>query len=378
MKETTISQVFNKISEPRNAASVRHPLINILTITVCAIISGCDNFNDIEEYGKSKIKWFRKFLDLKHGIPSHDTFNDVLNRINPDEFNTAFIQWVSEISNRKEGVIALDGKVMRRTLDKVSGMSATHLVSAWSVENNFCLGQVKVSDKSNEITAIPVLLELLNIKGSTITMDAMGCQYKIGDQIVDKGADYVLGLKGNQGEFFDDVKLYLDSQLACKFKEKTHSVHSSITGDHGRIETREVWLVADVDWLIARHPRWKSLKSIALICSKREVNGIESYEQRYYISSHKDKDAEFMAHAIRCHWHVENKLHWQLDVSFNEDQNRLRSGYAAQNISLINKVALNLLKNERSVKVGIKGKRLKAGWDNAYMMKVLTVGLNIV
>lgn len=378
MKETTISQVFNQISEPRNAASVRHPLINILTITICAIISGCDNFNDIEEYGKSKIKWFRKFLDLKHGIPSHDTFNDVLNRINPVEFNTAFSKWVSEISKHKEGIIALDGKVMRRTLDKVSGMSATHLVSAWSVENNFCLGQVRVADKSNEITAIPVLLELLNIKGSTITMDAMGCQYKIGDQIVDKGADYVLGLKGNQGEFFDDVKLYLDSQLTSGFKEQTHSVHRSITGDHGRIETREVWLVAGVDWLIARHPRWKSLKSIALICSKREVNGVESYEQRYYISSHKDKDAEFMAHAIRSHWHVENKLHWQLDVSFNEDQNRLRSGYAAQNISLINKVALNLLKNEQSVKVGIKGKRLKAGWDNVYMMKVLTVGLNIV
>lgn len=378
MKETTISQVFSEITEPRNAASVRHPLINILTITICAIISGCDNFNDIEEYGKSKIKWFRKFLDLKHGIPSHDTFNDVLNRINPVEFNTAFTKWVSEISKYKEGVIALDGKVMRRTLDKVSGISATHLVSAWSVENNFCLGQVKVSDKSNEITAIPVLLELLNIKDSTITMDAMGCQYKIGDLIVDKGADYVLGLKGNQGEFFDDVKLYLDSQLTCEFKEQTHSVHRSINGDHGRIDTREVWLVADVDWLIARHPRWKSLKSIALICSKREVNGVESYEQRYYISSHKEKDAEFIAHAIRSHWHVENKLHWQLDVSFNEDQNRLRSGYAAQNISLINKVALNLLKNERSVKVGIKGKRLKAGWDNAYMMKVLTVGLNIV
>ncbi len=378
MKESTISQVFSEISDPRNAASVRHPLINILTITICAIISGCDNFNDIEEYGKSKIKWFRRFLDLKHGIPSHDTFNDVLNRINPVEFNTAFTQWVSEISKQKEGIIALDGKVMRRTLDKVSGMSATHLVSAWSVENNFCLGQVKVADKSNEITAIPALLELLDIKDSTITMDAMGCQYKIGDQIVDKGADYVLGLKGNQGEFFDDVKLYLDSQLTREFKAQTHSVHRSINGDHGRIETREVWLVTDVNWLIARHPRWKSLNSIALICSRREVNGVESYEQRYYISSHKDKDAEFMAHAIRSHWHVENKLHWQLDVSFNEDQNRLRSGYAAENISLINKVALNLLKNEKSVKVGVKGKRLKAGWDNAYMMKVLTVGLNIV
>ncbi len=378
MKETTISQAFSQLSEPRNSTSVKHPLINILTIAICAIISGCDNFNAIEEYGKSKIKWFRRFLDLKHGIPSHDTFNDVLNRLNPIEFNAAFTKWVNEISKNKEGVIALDGKVMRRTLDKVSGMSATHLVSAWSVENNFCLGQVKVADKSNEITAIPILLELIDIKEATVTTDAMGCQYKIGAQIVEKKGNYVLGLKGNQGEFFNDVKLYIDTQLKTKFKTVHHSVHSSVNGDHGRIEGREVWLTTNVDWLVERHPRWSSLKSIAVICSTREVNGQISYEQRYYISSHKDKDAEFIAEAIRTHWHVENKLHWQLDVSFNEDQNRLRSGFSAQNIALINKIALNLLKNEKSVKVGIKSKRLKAGWDNAYMMKVLTVGTTAV
>lgn len=378
MKETTISQAFSNLTEPRTAASVRHPLINILTIAICAIISGCDNFNTIEEYGKSKIKWFRRFLDLRHGIPSHDTFNDVLNRINPTEFSSAFTQWVTQISQHKEGVIALDGKVMRRTLDKVSGMPATHLVSAWSVENNFCLGQVKVADKSNEVTAIPILLELIDIQGATITTDAMGCQYKIGEQIVDKGSDYVLGLKGNQGELFDDVKLYLDTQLATQFKTVSHSVHCSVNGEHGRIETREVWLSTDIDWLIERHPRWKSINSIALICSTREVNGVKSYEQRYYISSHHDKGAEFIAHAIRTHWHVENKLHWQLDISFNEDQNRLRSGFAAENIALINKIALNLLKNEKSVKVGVKGKRLKAGWDNAYMMKVLSVGMTTV
>ena len=328
----------------------------------------------MQEYGHSKIKWFRRFLDLKHGIPSHDTFNDVLNRLNPNEFNAAFTQWVNEISQHKEGVIALDGKVMRRTLDKASGMPATHLVSAWSVENNFCLGQVKVADKSNEITAIPVLLELIDIKEATVTMDAMGCQYKIGDQIVENKGDYVLGLKGNQGELFDDVKLYLDSQINTEFRDVCHTVYSSVNGDHGRIEERKVWVTTYVDWLVARHPRWKSINSIAVICSTREINGKRSYEKRYYISSHKDKGAKFIAGAIRTHWHVENKLHWQLDVSFNEDQNRLRSGYGAQNVALINKIALNLLKNEKSVKVGIKGKRLKAGWDNAYMMKVLTVG----
>ena len=378
MKETTISQVFNHLTEPRNSNSLRHPLINILTIAICAIISACDNFNAMEEYGNSKIKWFRRFLDLKHGIPSHDTFNDVLNRLNPTEFSEEFTKWVTEISHNKEGVIALDGKVMRRTLDKVSGMSATHLVSAWSVENNLCLGQIKVADKSNEITAIPVLLDLIDIKEATITTDAMGCQYKIGEKIVENGGDYVLGLKGNQGDFFDDVKLYLDTQLKTDFKDISHSRYSSVNGDHGRIESRSVWLTPNVDWLIERHPRWKSLKSIAVICSTREINGKSSYEQRYYISSHENKEAEFIAGAIRTHWHVENKLHWQLDVSFNEDQSRLRSGFAAQNFSLINKIALNLLKNEKSVKVGIKSKRLKAGWDNAYMMKVLTVGLTLV
>ena len=375
MKETTISRAFSHLTEPRVAASLRHPLINILTIAVCAIISGCDDFNAIEEYGKSKIKWLRKFLDLKHGIPSHDTFNDVLNRINPTEFNTAFTAWVTEISHHKEGIIALDGKVMRRTLDKVSGISATHLVSAWSVENNMCLGQVKVANKSNEIKAIPVLLDLLDIKEATVTMDAMGCQFEIGNKIVKNQGHYLLGLKGNQGEFYEDVKLYLDSQLKTKFNEIAHSVHHSINGDHGRVETREVWLTKDIDWLKARHPRWHSVNSIAMICSTREIQGRESYEQRYYISSHGEKDAQFIGNAIRNHWHVENKLHWQLDVSFNEDQNRLRSGYAAQNIALINKIALNLLKNELTVKVGIKSKRLKAGWDNAYMMKVLTVGM---
>lgn len=377
MKETTISQAFKDLTEPRISASVRHPLVNILTIAICAIISGCDDFNAIEEYGKSKVKWFRKFLDLTHGIPSHDTFNDVLNRLNPAEFHDAFSTWVNTISHRKEGIIAVDGKVMRRTLDKASGMSATHLVSAWSVENTLCLGQVKVQDKSNEITAIPVLLELLDIQDATITTDAMGCQFAIGDNIVDKQADYVFGLKGNQGEFYDDVKFYLDKQLATQFTGTSHSVHHSVNGDHGRIESREVWLTLNVEWLKARHPRWHSVKSLAVINSTREIKGVSSHERRYYISSHGNKGADFIARCIRSHWHVENKLHWQLDVSFNEDHNRLRSGYAAQNVALINKIALNLLKNEKTAKVGIKSKRLKAGWDNAYMMKVLTVGMMI-
>ncbi len=375
MTPTTISKVFSSVSDPRMNRTKRHSLTNILTISICAIIAGCDDFEAISEYGKSKISWFAEFLDLTHGIPSPDTFNDVLNRLNPHEFANAFTQWVCTLGDLHDDIVALDGKVMRGTLDKANGNPAIHLVSAWSVKNNLCFGQVKVSDKSNEITAIPKLLKLLDIEGATITTDAMGYQYEIANQIVAKKADYVLALKGNQGEFHDDIKLFLETQLTCFFSGVKHDVFESVDGDHGRIEQHKVWLTTDIDWLIERHPRWQSVKAIAVVESSRETQGDKSYERRYYITSHKDKSAAFIADAIRSHWCVENKLHWQLDVSFNEDSNRLRSGYAAENVALMNKIALNLLKNERSVKVGVKNKRLKAGWDNQYMMKVLTVGM---
>jgi predicted transposase YbfD/YdcC len=378
MTETTISKAFGELTEPRMNRNLRHPLVNIITISICAIICGCDDFKSIEQYGNSKIEWFKEFLDLKHGIPSHDTFSDVLNRLKPKEFSQAFTQWVNQLGNLKDDIVSIDGKCMRGTLDKASGASAIHLVSAWSAKNNLCFGQVKVNEKSNEITAIPLLLDLLDIKDATITMDAMGCQFAIADKIVEAEADYVLALKGNQGEFHDDIKLFLETHLVSEFKNIPHSVSKIVNGDHGRIEQRNVWLVYDVEWLIERHPRWKSIKGIVIVDSIREVQGKVSHEQRLYITSHKDKTADFIANAIRSHWFVENKLHWQLDVSFNEDRNRLRSGYAAENFSMMNKVALNLLKNEKSVKVGVKTKRLKAGWDDAYMMKVITVGFTSV
>lgn len=378
MSPTTISKAFESLTDPRMDRTKRHPLINILTISICAIIAGCDDFQSISEYGKSKKIWFKKFLDLQHGLPSRDTFNDVLNRLNPHEFAEAFTQWVCSLGDLKDDIVALDGKVMRGTLDKANGNPAIHLVSAWSVKNSMCFGQIKVSDKSNEITAIPKLLALLDIEDATVTTDAMGAQYKIGDQIVENKGNYLLALKGNQGEFHDDIKLYLDTHLKYEFTQIEHDVFKHVNGDHGRIETRKVWLISEVKWLIERHPRWSSLRGIAMIESWREVDGKETYERRYYITSHHDKSAEFIAKAIRNHWHVENKLHWQLDVSFNEDYNRLRSGYAAENFALINKIALNLLKNEKSIRLGVKNKRLKAGWDDNYMAKVLTVGLTTV
>ncbi|OED43329.1 hypothetical protein AB833_04025 [Chromatiales bacterium (ex Bugula neritina AB1)] len=356
----------------------RHPLINIITISICAIIAGCDNFCAIEEFGKSKQSWFGEFLDLPNGIPSHDTFNDVLSRLNPAEFVQAFTRWVTRLGELSGDIVAIDGKVMRRTLDKANDNPAIHLVSAWSVKNNLCFGQVRVSDKSNEITAIPKLLQLLDIEGATITMDAMGCQQAIARQIVDKKADYVLALKGNQGGLHDDVKCFLDAQLEQPLNNTQGSVFSCVDGDHGRIEKRRILLHTDIDWLRRRHPNWQTLKGIAVAESKRIIGEESTTERRYYVTSHGDKGAEFIAHAIRSHWHVENKLHWQLDVSFDEDQNRLRKGHAAENIAMMNKIALNLLKNEKSLKLGVKNKRLKAGWDNGYLMKVLTVGFKAV
>jgi predicted transposase YbfD/YdcC len=376
MKQTTISQAFCQLTDPRHSRTRRHSLVNILTMAICAIISGCNDFNMIDEFSRAKIDWFKTFLHLPYGTPSHDTFNDVLNRLDPTEFAEAFTQWVTSLAKLDGDIIAVDGKTLRQTADKARGNPAIHLVNAWSVQNNSCFAQVKVSDKSNEITAIPRLLALLNIEGATVTMDAMGCQHKIAQQIVDARADYVIALKGNQEALYEDVKLFLDMEISRAIKRVSCNMHSSVTGDHGRIEQRQVWVTNEVEWLRERHPYWQSIKSIARVEATRELSGkVPTCERRYYISSHDDIDAEFIGHAVRSHWHVENKLHWQLDVSFNEDGSRLRSGHAAENLSLLNKIALNLLKNEKTTKVGIKTKRAKAGWDNDYLLKVLTVGL---
>lgn len=375
MASTTLSEVFKEFKDPRMARAQRHPLINIITIAICAVICGADNFVTMAEFGRSKKKWFESFLDMPNGVPSHDTFNDVINRLDQSAFVSCFTQWIKQLATQDESVIALDGKVLRRTLDKMNGSKAVWLVNAWSVANNMCFGQIQVNDKSNEITAIPRLLELLDIKGATITIDAMGCQTEIGDKVIEQGANFLLALKGNQGEFHQDVSLYLDDCID-KPSNKTFDYHQSVDGDHGRVETRKAWLVTEIDWLLQRHPKWAAVKGIAVVESEQIIGDKSATERRYYITSHSDKDAKFIGEAIRSHWCVENKLHWQLDVSFNEDQCRLRSGNAAANFSFLNKVALSLLKNEKTAKIGIKSKRLKAGWDEKYMMKVLTAGLS--
>ena len=374
MNTTTLSEIFKKFKDPRMARAQRHPLINIITMAICAVICGADNFVTMAEFARSKKQWFESFLDMPNGVPSHDTFNDVINRLDQAAFVKCFTQWIKQLAINDENIIALDGKVLRRTLGKTNGSKAVWLVNAWSVANNMCFGQIQVSDKSNEITAIPKLLEILDIKGATITIDAMGCQTEVAEKVLEQGGDFLLALKGNQGEFHQDVSLYLDG-LIDKPSKKSFDYFEDTHGDHGRIEVRKTWLTNEIDWLIKRHPRWNTVKGIAVVESTRIIGSEQSIERRYYITSHINKKAEFINNGIRAHWHVENKLHWQLDVSFNEDQCRLRSGNAAANFSFLNKIALNLLKNEKSAKIGIKSKRLKAGWDEKYMMKVLTVGL---
>ena len=319
----------------------------------------------VEEFGKAKEDWFTEQLALPHGIPSHDTFGDVFAAINTEQFSKCFSSWVADLAQLTEGeIIAIDGKCLRRSLDKASKKAAIHMVSAWAHHNSLVLGQVKVDDKSNEITAIPKLLSRLDIAGAIVTIDAMGCQKKIARQIIQQEGDYVLSLKGNQGHLHDDVITYFTSTLSPEPALQT------IDGDHGRIETRTVRVTDDITWLKERHS-WPGLRSIIAVTAKRELDNKVSEETRYFLSSLSADSPGKLAHAVRAHWAIENNLHWVLDVAFDEDSNRARKGHSAANLAIIRHIALNLIKREKTSKVGVKTKRLKAGWDNTYLLKVI-------
>lgn len=358
---------FTSIKDPRVNRQKLHKLEDILFITICAVICGADNWVSIEEFGKSKEAWFTDILKLTNGIPSHDTFGKVFSVLDTEQFGECFSRWVSDLSTLSEGeIIAIDGKRVRRSLDKASNKSAIHMVSAWAHENRLVLGQVKVDDKSNEITAIPKLLEKLNITGAVVTLDAMGCQRSIAEQIVRQGGDYVLSLKGNQGELHKDIIDWF------KANEHEESAHSDIDAGHGRIETRKIKATQNIDWLQKRH-QWPHLASILAVTATREIGSKSTTETRYFISSLKTEDTKKLGHAVRAHWAIENELHWTLDVAFDEDQSRARVGNSAANMAILRHIALNLAKSEKSSKVGVKTKRLKAGWDNKYLLKMLGI-----
>jgi len=356
---------FSGLHDPRVDRTKAHFLEDIIFIAISSVICGADTWNDMELFGKSKEAWLRTILRLPEGIPSHDTFNRVFSLLDPKELETGFLQWTRSVAELTEGeVVSIDGKSIRGSSfgDK---KGIVHMVSAWASENNIALGQLKVDDKSNEITAIPELLKLLALKGCIVTIDAMGCQKGIASAIIDKEADYILALKSNQGS------LLQQAQDSFRFLE-AKSVSEEVDCDHGRVETRICSAIDDLS--MVRQKGWRNLQSLVRVESERciKATGESKKEIRFYISS-LPANAALLNRSIRSHWRIENSLHWVLDVAFNEDHSRKRAGYAAQNFSAISRIALNLLKNELTAKHGIKGKRLKAGWDYKYLNKILNV-----
>ena len=370
----TIGKHFGDLEDPRMERTRRHELLDILTIAICGMICGADSWVDIELFGKSKQGWLAKFLRLPNGIPSHDTFGRVFSRLDPDKFQSCFMDWVAAISEiTRDQVIAIDGKTVRGSHDRANGKDAIHMVSAWASANHLVLGQIKVDDKTNEITAIPELLELLELSGCIVTIDAMGCQTEIAQQIISKGADYVLALKENQGRLYEGIKDSFACGHRSDFEDVEHDYYEVVNKGHGRIETRRCWSISageELDY-VDEHKLWPGLSSVVMVRSERQVGDQVSVETRYYISSLKGS-ARKLLEATRTHWGIENCVHWILDVAFDEDRSRVRTDHAPHNLAVIRHIALNLLKRETTSKGGVKARRKRAGWDEDYLITVLS------
>jgi len=369
---------FRELPDPRVERTKDHALIDILVIAICTLLCAGESFNDMEDFGKAKADWFKTFLSLRHGIPSHDTFNRLFAALSPQAFLDCFVRWTQSLRTAvAQEIVALDGKALRRALN--GDQSIKCVVSAWAESNSLVLGQLKVNDKSNEITALPTLLRALELAGCIVTVDAMGTQKKIAKEIIEAEADYVLALKGNHETVHAEVKSFLDATLAEKNAKPVRpsaaaahlAVHETVEKDHGRIETRRYYQSAELDWFADRN-KWEGLKTVGMVEAIREMGSARTVERRYYLSS-LPLSVETFARAVRGHWAVENKLHWVLDVQMREDQSRARTGYAAENLATLRRLALNLLKRERTKKRGIRGKQLNASWNHAYLLRLLGV-----
>lgn len=368
----SIEDCFGDIYDARVQGRCSYSLIEILSIAICATIAGSETWTDIETFGRSKEQWLRQFLELKNGIPSHDTFADVFAMIDGDEFQRSFVRWVESVFTVTGGqVVAIDGKTARRSHDKETGKEAIHMVSAWAKASGIVLGQRKVDDKSNEITAIPELLDLLSITGCIVTIDAMGCQKKIAQKIRDKKADYVLSVKENQGNLHRDIDDWFAYADKVGFKDIQYDYHKDVSKGHGRLEIRECHVIADpVAFDYIRHYEgWVDLKSIVRVKRERRLTDKIQQETAYYISS-LDADAQNILDATRSHWSIENSLHWVMDVTFREDEMRTRKGNSSQNLVVLRHIALNILKKDPS-KGSLKQKRYKAALDHTFLEKLL-------
>lgn len=370
--DVSIATHFADLDDPRVSRTQCHPLINVVTIGLCAVICGAEHFTEMEAFGKQKKDWLSSFLDLSNGIPSHDTFNTVYARLKPQEFERCLLGWIDALHQITGGkIIPIDGKTLRGSYDTSDGKAAIHMVSAWASENRLSLGSVVVDEKSNEITAIPRLLELIDVNGALVTIDAMGCQKEIARKIVDKGGDYVLAVKDNQPKLHEAVSDFFVEHLQNDFADSAHRRYETREKGHGRKEHR-TYYVAPVPKDFSQKDNWHKLKALGIAINITERDGKQTCDVRYYILS-KYVGGRRFAEAVRGHWSIENNLHWQLDVTFREDELRIRKGHAPANMSILMRTALALLENEKSCRRGIKTKRKMAGWNTQYLEKVLGI-----
>jgi predicted transposase YbfD/YdcC len=372
LAQTSVVRHFGGLQDPRNTRCRLHHLCDMIAIALCAVICGAESWEDVAEYGRQKEAWLKTFLRLPNGIPSHDTFNRVFRLLKPKPFQACFRSWMQSLVEATSGrIVAIDGKTLRHSFDHAAGASALHMISAWAVENGVSLGQLAVDGKSNEITAAPELLKLLELEGAIVTYDAMGCQKEIARTIRDQGADYVLAVKDNQPRLHEDV---LATFVEAFEGNRGETYQQRVTQDqgHGRQERREYVVVRDLSKIRDR-PLWPDLRSLAMVCSERTVQGVTTTETRYYISSCTGSVKQ-IADAIRGHWGIENSLHWSLDVTFGEDAHCLRKDHGPENMAALRRAALSLVKQERVEKGSLRRKRLRAGWNNAYLEKLLKCG----